>query len=272
MTKLLRAGFARLFKNKVFCLLSLFSIGYPLFLLLIQYGHPLQIDALIVSYGTMIGIVMSIFISLFLGTEYSDGAIRNKISVGHKRAHIYCSNLLVTAAASLYSYLLWIVEVVVVGIPMYGGITMPLSSLFLTLGVIFVAVFAYNAIYTMIAMTVSGKAVAAVVSIMLAFGLIMLALTWFDRLDEPQFLEEISVNEATDEVTITQTQEPNPSYLSGTKREIYETLLNINPAGQMYQLAGRAAPDHAMLVCYSLGLVAMFTAVGIVLFDKKDIK
>lgn len=149
---------------------------------------------------------------------------------------------------------------------------MPLSELLLMFGAIFVTVLAYNAIYTMISMTISGKAVATVVSIMLAFGLIMFALTWFDRLDEPQFLEEVSVNEATDEVTITQTQEPNPSYLSGTKREIYETLLDINPAGQMYRLAGRTDSNLALLPLYSLGIVAVFTAAGVILFDKKDIK
>lgn len=273
MNKLLRAGFARLLKNKVFWLLSLFSIGYPLFLLLIQYGYSIQVEAFIVNYGTIIGIVMAIFTSLFLGTEYSDGTIRNKISVGHKRMHIYLSNLLITATASLSSYFFWITVAVFVGIPMYGGITMPLSELLLMLGVIFVTVLAYNAIYTMLAMTISGKAVTAVVSVMLAFGLIMFALTWFSKLDESQFLEKVSVNEATDEVTITQTQEPNPKYLSGTKRKMYETLVDINPAGQMYRFAGRQEnPNLALLPIYSLGLVVIFTAAGIVLFDKKDIK
>lgn len=39
-----------------------------------------------------IGIVMAMFVSFFLGTEYGDGAIRNKLMVGHKRRDIYLVN------------------------------------------------------------------------------------------------------------------------------------------------------------------------------------
>ena len=56
------------------------------------------------------------------------------------------------------------------------------------------------------------------------------------------------------------------------ERKIYQTLLDINPAGQMFQLAGRTAPNLKVLPIYSLGILVIFTGVGLVLFKKKDLK
>ena len=115
MIKLLRAGFTRLRKNKVFWLLTIFSIGLALFMIytrysdMKKYGEVIEVGQLMLNYSTMIGIVIAIFTSLFLGVEYSDGAIRNKISIGHKRINIYLSNLIIITITSLFSYLLFLV-------------------------------------------------------------------------------------------------------------------------------------------------------------------
>ena len=101
MIRLLDAGFTRLKKSKVFLelllflLICLFSIGFALFMLGVgykdmkQYQEVIDVAQLLLNYSTMIGVVIAIFTSLFLGVEYSEGAIRNKISMGHKRTAIY---------------------------------------------------------------------------------------------------------------------------------------------------------------------------------------
>lgn len=277
MIKLLNAGFTRLRKNRLFWLLTIFSIGLALAMIytrysdMKEYGDTIEAEQLMLNYGTIIGIVIAIFTSLFLGTEYSDGAIRNKISVGHKRIHIYLSNFLITIIASLFSYILFIIIVSLIGIPLFGGITMSISKLLSLLGCIFVTVITYCGIFTFIAMVISNKAVTAIVSIVLGFGCMMAALICFSVTQAPEYIELASV---TDEDTgdFKVIQEPNPKYPSETKRKVYQTLLDINPAGQMFQLAGRAAPDLKVLPIYSSGLLIGFTAAGIVLFNKKDIK
>lgn len=101
MIKLLNAGFERLRKNKIFWLLITFTIGLALILIFTQYSDMKEynevkkIEQLILNYSMMMGIVIAIFTSLFLGVEYSDGTIRNKISIGHKRINIYLSNLII---------------------------------------------------------------------------------------------------------------------------------------------------------------------------------
>jgi len=114
LIKLLNAGFTRLRKNKLFWLLTLFSIVLALFMIYFRYNDmkayedTVAVEQLMFNYSTIIGIVMSIFTSLFLGVEYSDGAIRNKISIGHKRVNIYLSNFIVTTITSLFSFILFI--------------------------------------------------------------------------------------------------------------------------------------------------------------------
>ena len=157
MIKLLNAGFTRLRKNKAFWLLTIFSIGLALFMIYTQYSdmkkyeEVIEVEQLMLNYATIIGIVIAIFTSLFLGVEYSDGAIRNKISIGHKKANIYLSNLIVVTITSLFSYILFLGVVASIGIPLFGGVTMSMLVLLKLIGCIFVTIIAYSSIFTFIA-------------------------------------------------------------------------------------------------------------------------
>ncbi len=122
----------------------------------------------------------------------------------------------------------------------------------------------------MITVVISSKAVSAVVSVLLAFGFLMAALICLSVVEAPEFRQISSYNEVTGNLETT--WEPNPEYPGEKERKIYQTLLDLNPAGQMYQLAGRTAPDRKALPVYACGLVAAFNAAGIVLFQRKDIK
>lgn len=277
MIKLLNAGFTRLRKNKLFWILSIFSIALGLYMIFINYsgmknyGDIIEVEQLMLNYSTIIGIVISIFTSLFLGVEYSDGAIRNKISIGHKRINIYLSNLIIVTITSLFSYLLFLGIVASIGIPLFGGITISLSKLLMLLGCIFVTVIAYSSIFTFLAMIISNKTITSIVSIMLAFGLIIFALVCLDVLQTPKFNEYASITDG-ENGGVEMLREPNPKYPSEQQKKVYQTLLDINPAGQMFQIAGRTAPNLKVLPIYSLGILVIFTGVGLVLFKKKDLK
>ncbi len=277
MNKLLNAGFARLRKNKLFWLLLIFSIGLALVMIYTRYsdmkvyGDVIEVEQIMLNYSTIVGIVIAVFTSIFLGVEYSDGVIRNKISTGHKRVNIYVSNLLITSVTSLFSYILFIVIAAIIGIPLFGSITMSISKLLMLLGCIFVTVIAYSGIFTFVAMMISNKAITAIVSIMLAFGMMIAALSCLNILQAPEFFESaVITNQETGSVEII--KEPNPKYPSEEKKKVCQTLLDINPAGQMFQLAGRAAPDFKVLPLYSLGEFIVFAGAGILLFKKKELK
>ena len=71
MIKLLRAGGSRLIKNKLFLILTAFSMGLALLMIYIRYrdlrnyGDLIETEQLMLNYATIIGIVIAIFTSLF---------------------------------------------------------------------------------------------------------------------------------------------------------------------------------------------------------------
>lgn len=274
MIRLLNAGFTRLRKNKVFWGITIFSIGLALLMIYTEYSDMkkyekvIEIEQLMLNYATMIGIVIAIFTSLFIGVEYSDGAIRNKISIGHKRTNIYLSNLAITITASLFFYILCMIVVAIVGIPVFGGVAMPMLAFLKLIGSTFVMLFAYSSIFTFLAMIISNKTITSITSIILAFGLMMFAMVCFSIIDMPEYIQSASL--VNGEMKFEEI--PNPKYPSEQERKVYQTLLDINPAGQGFQLAGRLAPNLKILPIYSLGILVAFTGLGLIIFNKKELK
>lgn len=82
-----------------------------------QYGdYEAQITNVLFIYALTVAILIPAFVSLFVGTEYSDGTIRNKMIIGHTRTCIYLSNLIVCSTAGLGFCLSYIVGVIVAGL------------------------------------------------------------------------------------------------------------------------------------------------------------
>ncbi len=83
MIKLLKAGFFRLKKEVIFWLFILSSIITAIILLnRLQSSYSnVVLDKTIYQYVTFIGIIIAIFVSVFVGKERSEGIIRNKIIV-----------------------------------------------------------------------------------------------------------------------------------------------------------------------------------------------
>ena len=219
MMRLLDAEFTRLKKSKIFRFVCLISIGVAIFMLYVsykdmkQYNEVIDVAQLMLNYSTMIGIVIAIFTSLFLGVEYAEGAIRNKISMGHRRTDIYFSNLILTISVSLFAYLLFLLMIIVGGFTLFGGITAPIPVLMKVIGCIFLAIIAYSSLFTFIAMMVTNKTLMAILSIMVVFLLTIGSLSCLNILGTPEFIQTTTiVNQETGESKIEEM--PNPKYPS----------------------------------------------------------
>ena len=104
----------------------------------------------------------SLFIPLFVGGEYKDGAIRNKAIAGHKQSSVYMAELISVASGVAIMWICW----------MLGGISFilvnggSLSAAFLTDGLAILACdLFYASIITAIAMRIRRMEIAAVLSI-----------------------------------------------------------------------------------------------------------
>lgn len=272
---LLRANFSRLWRSAAFRVSVGVMAAIAVFELAVSYQPKLAgaegiLDNRYMIFALLSGVVLSAFCSLFIGAEYSDGTMRNKLAAGHSRAAVYLANLLTCGAAGALVCLGYILPMVIVGIPLLGPFTMGAASLLWFTLCAFVMTAALCAVFTMIAMLDQNKAVTAIICIFLAYFLLFLGIYLNARLTEQaviparEYIENgrILVREAM----------PNPAYVQGVKRTIFEILYDL-PGCQAVQLlasAGEGCPVRLPLASLVTG--AAVTGVGLILFRKKDLK
>lgn len=275
MNKLLSANFLRLIKNKVFwgglILMAAWGIFMPVKLHMdaVQMNYADRVEDGFFACAMFIGIFAAVFCSLFLGTEYNDGTMRNKIIVGGGRSAIYLANAVVSCAAGLAMCAAYLLPYLCVGIPLMGAFSVPGEAVFLTTLTVLLLSAALSSVFTCIAMVCQNKAAAAVICILLAFGALMSGMILNQMLDAPPTQMIYSLDEDGE---MASTEEPNPKYLEGTKREVVQTLYDINPGGQAIQCSGMTAVNPLRLPFYSLGIILLATGAGCALFRKRDLK
>ncbi|MCI8407750.1 MAG: ABC transporter permease subunit [Lachnospiraceae bacterium] len=286
MSKLLSAEFARLCKSFLFKFCLVFSAFLGIFCVLmlwwdvkcnsalyakldITYSNA---DNLIFAGGLYLIFVISVFISIFVGTEYSDGTIRNKLTIGHTRRNIYLSKFIVCATANILVYLLYIVVVLVLGNFLINGTTMTIIEIisFTMTGI--TAILALTALLVLLSLSNQNKAIGAVVLLLTTLILFFVALGIGQRLAAPEYYDDSIVIDAETNKPITIEKQKNPSYLTGTKRKIYEFLNNFLPVAQIYQIAMHFSDNFVLIVIYNCIIIIVTTGTGIVIFQKKNLK
>ena len=272
MNKLLTANFARLKKDKVFWLGMVFMFAAGVFSVIMKLiNDPMATaDQLVFIFPVLIGIVSAAFCSLYIGTEYSDGTIRNKLIVGHTRSAVYLSNFIICSAAGIVMCLSYIAAVAAFGLSLLGLSEMSMGAVAVLILVAFMMVIASTALFTLLCMLNQNKAIAAVICILIIVALLVLATMINARLEAPQFYDNYVF---TDSVGSTSAgQEVNPQYLSGMKREVYQFFLDFLPTGQAVEISMQSTPHLWQMPLYSLLIIFVSTGCGLLCFRKKDLK
>ena len=220
--------------------------------------------------GSCAPVLLSFITSLFIGSEYSDGTMRNKLVVGHKRYAIYLSNLIVCTAAGLALCFAYLIPHTCLFVALLGKFETALKTLILYTGMNLFLTVVFASLFIMIAMLCQNKAYSTAGCILLVFALLFAGIRIVSALNEPEYHAGYSYTENGG--TTTEDAEQNPNYLNGTKRQIYEFLNDFTPGGQVLKLANMNAEKPAMLVLYD-GIILIFAAsCGIVFFRYKDLK
>lgn len=277
MRKLLSANFARLWKNKVFWLGTGILFVWSVIHMangcrqatqnMSDYNYGL--DHYYFLYVLLIGVFCAVFTSLFIGSEYSDGTIRNKLVVGHTRIQVYLANLLTCFTATLLMMSAWLLGALT-AIPVLGTWKMGAFGLFLYLLLSILLAAANAAIFTLVSMLCGNKATAAVVCILMAFGLLLCGSTVYNRLQAPEMTNNVIIT-AEEGMSFSEPK-PNPDYISGTTRTVYEWILDLLPSGQGIQLSDLAVARPLRMLLLSVFLTAAVTAAGVFFFRKKNLK
>ncbi len=277
MRKLLRANFARMFCSAAFRGAFAAMAGFGLFSVWQKYNslrNPAEgeslADVMFISFA-MIGIAMAAFCSLYVGTEYSDGTMRNKLISGCGRTAVYFANFITCAAGGLLMQLGNTAVILGIGVPLCGCPAMPAAqiSTFFALGAGLIVALA--ALFTLLAMLVPNRSAVAVISLLAAFAMLVASLVIYARLQEPQFYNETIVTFSEGGHPFEE-QVPNPLWLNDRDRMIWQTALDAMPVGQGFELASRTAPYPQRMGLYSLIVIALSNAAGAIAFRRMDLK
>lgn len=269
MRKLLRANRFRLRRSRAFwlCAAAAFALS-ALYLLRVDAESSQTLDQQIMQMFPFLPILHAAFVSLFLGLEYQDGTLRNKLIVGHSRGQVYASCLLTSITGCFGILLAWALGAVA-GIPRLGWFTAPAGALLLAAALILLLTAAVAAILTLLCMLLANRAVSAVTAIMLSFGLIVLGSVLYNALTEPELLSTAVMTVNGFEVGEPM---PNPNYISGSLRTAYQFAVDTLPTGQAILLANQELTRPVLSLCASACLLLLTSTAGVLAFRRKDLK
>ena len=300
MRKLLSANFARLGRSVWFWLGGLGMLGYTLWELFTLFswalgpygGYPSDyLSSRIGDFTLPLFLVMAALCPLYLNTDYHDGAVRNKIVVGHTRAQIYLANFLtLLTAAFLYAAVHVVLSVGAVCF-VKAHTWSPEDSAAVLLPCL-PYILGITALFTLLGMLIRSRAV-SVAAILLAVGLLWLPQHLFTQLcaaplqpDWDRVTQTVEPNEAG-EMDLVYWQDgkrveadeleliPNPRYVAEPLRTAYYFLEEALPGGQAFLLCQslpleRGSPGR--LALYSLGVFTLALSGGLLLFRRMDLK
>ncbi len=281
MRKLISANFSRLFRSTVFWLGMLFMFGFAALavgirfhdlLVAPEYAFPTA-DGLWFVGGLYFAIIVAIFTGIWVGTEYSDGTIRNKLAVGHTRGEIYGANWVVCVSASLMMHVVYIVTIAGLGYLLLEPFKTPVRTLVLCSLASLATAVAMSSLFLLLAMLIHNKSTGVVAAMIVALALIMGSATVYNRLEAPEYIENNYVMNLDGEL-VQGEPIPNPNYLRGTKRKVYEFIMDFQPCGQMMVYAFSEEPPKNLILfpVYSLIITVGTSMGGWFFFRRKDLK
>lgn len=281
MSKLISANFSRLFRSVIFWLCMLFEFGFAVFAVGTRFRDLLMApeyafhtaDGLCFASGIYFGIIVAVFTGIWVGTDYSDGTIRNKLAVGHTRGEIYGANWVVCVSAALMMHVVYIVTIAGLGCLLLEPFETPVRTLVLCSLASIVTVAAMSSLFLLLAMLIHSKSTGVVVAMLTALALTMGGVMVYSKLQAPEYIESNYV--MNEEGQLVQGEPiPNPNYLRGTKRKVYEFLMDFQPCSQMMEYAFSEEPPKnlAVLPVYSLIVTVGTSLGGWYFFRRKDLK
>lgn len=268
MIKLLKAGFFRLKKDVVFWLFIFLTIGLAIFTL---FRHEeTKLDVLINEFIMYIGLLIAIFVSIFVGKEYSQGIIRNKIIVGHSRISIFFSNLIISIITSSLCEIIYLVLVFLIGIPLFGQMQMPLSQFALVILNTILVIISFCSIFNFIAMICSEITISTTICIILFIAMYVAQGSFGLIANNNKYINHTYTDENGNTHIIS--QEPDPNYPGDQKVKQAKIIYLSIPQGQAMEIGNNDLESLQQMPIYSISLIVIINILGVYIFSKKELK
>ena len=247
MKNLLKCEYSRLFKSSAFK----WVILYMLFLLTINFvfgdyyfyqqdPSTFNNDSSLFKNINQLMIIIPLFIASFIGTEFSDGTVRNKLVSGKTRSQIYMTDYIVTYSFTAAINIILVAIEYILGNIFFEAereITMEKIGIFILYSSVFFA--AYNAIFIIIPMLIHKKSAASTISALGCFGMYI----------SPIIIEMLT------------------SY-----KKIFAHLFNILPNCSLYKISVLSDAKMSVALISSAVIFVGFIFIGTFAFKKENLK
>ena len=280
MRKILSANFSRLWRSKIFWVLEVLSaiLGAVFYILAIINTKNIGENWYLANGNyyffislVSIGAIMAVFSAFYIGSEYDQGTIRNKLNVGCTRNSIYFANLIVVVTTGIMFTITQIAVSVAVGLPFLGGLMWEaLAPIGWRIPAAMVMILCYAAVFTFIAMLDSNKSRSLIISFVFALAIIIGGIYIYSALQQPEFTWRMVLQE--DGSFLRQEGIPNSKYIRGTARTVYTFIGACIPSAQGLNIALSEGVFNPLAIICQLCVTIATTAAGVALFKKKDIK
>lgn len=281
MLKLLHANFYRLRKNKVFIGIIIITIIASCVILFNTYQGNITnekynmqktpIDRTYTIYINVISFLIAVFVSIFVGSDYDNGTIRNKIIVGHSRKNIYLSNLIVSIVVGLVLEIIYLTIISIVGIPLIGKIQMNiLDFLYIILDMIFLII-VFSSIFNFISMLCSNVTLSTVGSLLLILIMYVFCMSISGI---AYSTKELKIQDFDENGNLVTKYLEDKNYPGDFNKNLCKTIINILPTGQAMELSEVNIDINEIKIypLYSLGVILIINILGIYMFNKKELK
>lgn len=274
MRKLLTANFARLWRSKIFSFVLLTAtVMSGLLLFASQFDGASDIKYMDFPFFSQFiynPLILAVFITLFLGTEYSDGTLRNKLSVGHSRGSVYAANLCASVILSVAFVVIQVLFCLGIGSLVFEPFRMPMEYVVIAAITACITAITSASIFTAFAMNIQNKAVSIISMVGLSFAVMLLVSMISGVLYAPEMVYEYTEKTATG-LTYGPLV-PNSGYIRGSARTIAEWVNDILPQGQLYSIYAYDFDRYLRWPVTSAVVLVVSTVWGYYSFCKKDIK
>ncbi len=261
MINLLKANFARIYKNKSFFFLLLFSTLFAYYANL-NASDSQDLSVYLIQFSLISSIVIVIFTNGYIGLDYSNGTIRNKITIGHKRINIYFANLITSVISAFIFYGMFVVVILPLASQSNAKMAISTTDFFLYFGTMFIGFIYYACIFTFISTIISNRVVATIINVTLSMLFIIIPFKCDEIVSQYYFYD---LNRKYNPEAIM------PLRPSKEAMQMSKAVLDITPIGHMLQIdePGDHHTKPPVLFLYSLGISIFITSLGIFIFNHK---
>ena len=275
MRRLLRADIHSLFLDKVFIALAVFSfilgLTLPVLGLVneIRYNEYKEFEDYFFFFLPVFSLLISSYVSIFVGKSFDWGTVKNKITVGHSRRDIYLSFLIVSMVGTLVFIALFLISYSVFGSLVYEDMSISFKALVLVLISAVLVLLSVTAISVALMETIGSRVISMIVSLFVVFALLLIGNYAEELLNEPEMISNSMI--MVDGAFQFADSYPNPRFLAENKRWIYEALRDATLGGQMSQIMNMEC-NWIRVSLYSVFSSILATLVGCIIFSRKDLK